>query len=73
MTQRYLIETPTSAVTIEGGVRKVIMVPRDSVIHMSLPVDGLQGLIEVSFNGGTVLMFAQDIRQWGKSLSMAST
>jgi hypothetical protein len=68
MAQRYLIALPTSAVTIEGGARKVILTAKDSVVDVSLPLHGLQGLIEVTVNGGSVLMFAEDIRERGKPI-----
>lgn len=70
MAQRYLIAIPTSAVTIEGRARKVILISKDSVVDVPLPLNGLQGLIEVTVNGGTVLMFAEDIRERGKPVSL---
>jgi hypothetical protein len=72
MAQRYLITTPTCAVSMEDGARKAITVPNDSVVSVSLPLEELQGLIEVTVNGETVLMFAEDIRQRGKPVSRAS-
>jgi hypothetical protein len=72
MAQRYLIGTPTSAAIIEEGARKIITVPGASVIDVPQPLKGLQGLIEVTFDGETVLMFAEDIRQRGKLVSTAS-
>jgi hypothetical protein len=72
MAQQYLITTPTSAVAIEGRERKVITVPNDSIVDVSRPLNGLEGLIEVTVDGQTVLMFAEDIRQRGKPVSRAS-
>ncbi len=57
---------------MEGGARKLILVPRASVVDVPEPLYGLQGLVEVTFNGETVLMFAQDIRQRGKPVSRTS-
>jgi hypothetical protein len=54
-------------------VRKVIVVPNESVVDVSLSLNGRQGLIEVRFNGETVLMFAEDIKQRGMPLAAAST
>jgi len=71
MAQRYLIETPTSA-AIEQNPRKVITVPIGSVIDVARPLNGVRGLIEVTFNGETVLMFAEDIRVRGKAVSALS-
>ena len=71
MAQQYLITTPTSAV-IEQSPRKIITVPRGSVIDVSLPLSGVRGLVEVTFNGETVLMFAEDIRDRGNPVSEAS-
>jgi len=68
MPQRYLITTPTSAVAITSGARQIIEVPNDSVVDVSVPLDGLQGLIEVTVNGEAALMFAEDIRQRGKAV-----
>jgi len=66
-----LINTPTVAV-IEQSPRRVITVPSGSVIEVPLSLNGIQGLIEVTFNGETVLMFAEDIRDRGKPVSTAS-
>lgn len=71
MAQRYLIKTPTSA-AIKQGPRKVITVPSGSVIDVPLTLDGVRGLIEVTFSGETVLMFAEDIRNRGNPVSEAS-
>jgi hypothetical protein len=50
----------------------VITVPGGSVIDVPLPLNGIRGLIEVTFNGETVLMFAEDIKERGTPVSEAS-
>jgi hypothetical protein len=72
MAQRYLLNTPTSAVTFERGTKKIVALPDNSVVDLQQPLDGLQGLIEVTLNGETLLMFADDIRQRAKPLRGAS-
>jgi hypothetical protein len=71
MLKRYSITTPTCAVRMEGGVNTAITLPNDSVVSVPLPLDDLQGLIEVTVNGETVLMFAEDIRRRGQPVSGA--
>jgi len=48
------------------------MVPSGSVIDVPIALNGIQGLIEVTFHGETVLMFAEDIRDRGKPVFGAS-
>ena len=71
MAQRYLIETPTPA-AIAQSPRKIITVPSGSVVDVPLALNGVRGLIEATFNGESVLMFAKDIRRRGKPVSGAS-
>ena len=71
MAEQYRIEHPTSAAVVENGARKVVTVPSASIIDLQRPLNEVNGLIEVTFNGETVLMFAEDIRQRGKLLSRA--
>lgn len=66
MPQRYQLVTPTLVLTGQGHEQKPITLPSDSVIDVPRTLYGLEGLIEVQFNGETVLMFAEDIRQRGK-------
>ena len=73
ITERYVLKTPTSAVTMEDGTRKVRVVPNNSVVNVATPLTGTPGLIEVELNGETVLMFAEDILQRGERVSGAST
>lgn len=70
--QRYVLTTPTSAVIIESGTKKVISVPNNSVVDVEAPLNGTQGLIEVKLNGATVLMFAEDILRLGERSFSAS-
>ena len=65
MAQQYLIAIPTSAVTNKGVAHKVILIPKGSVVHVPLALKELHGLIEVTVNGETLLMFAEDIRERG--------
>lgn len=69
--QRYLIGIPTTAVN-EKSPTKVFVVPSGSVIDVPVPLKGVRGLIEVTFNGEAVLMFAEDIKDRGKPVSAAS-
>jgi hypothetical protein len=71
MAQRYVIATSTTAVN-EQSPTKVFMVPSGSVIDVPVPLKGVRGLIEVTFKGEAVLMFAEDIRDRGKLVSGAS-
>ncbi|SPF56191.1 hypothetical protein SBA4_80004 [Candidatus Sulfopaludibacter sp. SbA4] len=71
MAQWYLITTDTVA-AVEKSPRNVIMVPSGSVIDVPIALNGIQGLIEVTFHGETVLMFAEDIRDRGKPVFGAS-
>lgn len=71
MAQRYLITTPTTAVN-EQSPAKAFTVPSGSVIDVPLPLKGVRGLINVTFNGEGVLMFAEDIRDRGKLVSEPS-
>ncbi len=54
---------PTSAVISETGMKKIITVPRASIIEAPRMLSDLAGLIEVTFKGATVLMFVEDIRE----------
>ena len=72
MAQRYAITTPTTGVSVHNGKRTAITIPKASVIEVAQALDGLQGLIEVTFKGEAILMFAQDIRQRGKPAAGAS-
>jgi hypothetical protein len=67
-----VLKTPASAVAMEDGTRKVMVVPNNSVVDVATPLTGTQGLIEVKLNGENVLMFAEDILQRGKRVSSAS-
>ena len=70
--RRYVLTTPMSAVIIESGTRKVIVVPDNSIVDVTASLTGIEGLIEVKLNGATVLMFAEDILRRGKRASSAS-
>lgn len=70
MARRYLIETPTPAV-IKQSPRTVITVRGGSVIDVPLTLNGVRGLIEVTFDGETRLMLAENIRHRGKPVSEA--
>jgi hypothetical protein len=72
MVQHYQIDTPTLVLAVEGIARMPIIIPSDSVIEVPRTLYGRQGLIEVQFNGTTVLMFAEDIRQRGRRVSKVS-
>ena len=73
MVSCYLLKTPTLAVATDaGGARRFVRVPSNSVVEVTSPIDGLHGLIEVSANGGPVLMFAEDIKERGKRALRAS-
>ena len=73
MAQRYVINAPV-LVAVQRSGKTVITLPSASVIEASEPVDSLQGLIEVTFQGETVLMFAEDLRMRGKLVtSVAQT
>jgi hypothetical protein len=64
MAQRYCITSATSAV-VEQSPRKIITIPRGSVVVVPISLTGVQGLLEVTFNGETVLMFAEDLKARG--------
>jgi len=72
MAKRYLITTPTPAVTTGRKAREFIMLPNNSIVDVSLPLDGIRGLIEVTVDGETMLMFAEDLRLRGRLVFHAS-
>ncbi|MGC4053368.1 MAG: hypothetical protein QM757_29045 [Paludibaculum sp.] len=72
MVNSYLINSPTLVVIVQGSERTPITIPSASIIDVPQELDGLHGLIEVQFNGESVLMFAEDIRQRGKRVSKAT-
>jgi hypothetical protein len=65
MAQRYVINAPV-LVAVQRNDKTVITLPSASVIEASEPVDSMKGLIEVTFKGETVLMFAEDLRMRGR-------
>jgi hypothetical protein len=66
MVQRYLLDSPTIAFTSTDG--SVMMIPKDSIVEVSLALPDRHGLIEVGFGDQVVMMFTEDIRQRGKLL-----
>jgi hypothetical protein len=72
MAQRYVINGPTAVMAVQQSAKTVITIPIASVIEAAEPVDGLQGLIEVTFMGETVLVFAEDIRLRAKLVAGTS-
>jgi hypothetical protein len=72
MAQRYVITTPTLGVSVHNGKRTAITIPEASVIEVGQSLDGFEGLMEVTFEGEAILMFAEDIRQRGKPAAGAS-
>jgi len=70
--ERYVLKTPTSAVTMDDGTRKVVVIPHNSVVDVATTLTGTEGLIEVELKGETVLMFAEDLLQRGERVSSTS-
>ncbi|MDD5544174.1 MAG: hypothetical protein PHX83_13465 [Acidobacteriia bacterium] len=72
--RRYVMKNATSAIIIErvplmGRIaRKIITVPSESVIDVRSPLNDAEGLIEVNFEGETVLMFAEDLQGRGEPM-----
>jgi hypothetical protein len=60
------MNTPTLAVVIRNGYRTPIYVPKGDIVTVSdAPLDGTR-LIEVHWNGETVMMFSIDLRERGE-------
>ncbi|MBN9662642.1 MAG: hypothetical protein J0H49_30870 [Acidobacteria bacterium] len=72
MPQRYQIIAPTLVLAVQGSGKKPITIPTDSMVDVPLTLYGRKGLIEVQFNGETVLMFAEDIRERGVRVARMS-
>ena len=65
MAQRYVIKAPV-LVAARGSDKAVVTLPIASVIETTESVDDAEVLIEVTYQGECVLMFAEDIRLRGK-------
>lgn len=72
MSLQYILGTPTLAVAVHPHGKTVVTLPTASLIDVPDALESQDGLIGVGFNGETVLMFAQDIRERGRLVSSAS-
>jgi len=60
----YEIDTPTLAIEcLENGRKETVTVPRESVVTLAAEIDGT--LVNVVWEGRTVMMFTQDVRVRG--------
>ena len=66
--QRYRLKTPTLAIMAHDGQRIPITIPQGSTIEViDGPLDGSR-LLDVKWEGKTVMMFTMDIRERGERL-----
>jgi len=62
-TQRYRLNTPTLGVFNQDGEKRPITIPPGAVVKvMNNPLDG-NHLIDVKWDGKTIMMFTTDIRE----------
>jgi hypothetical protein len=66
---QYRIVDPTLAVVESAGEKRMITVPSGAIVVADESKLSLDQLIEVSCNGSSVFMFAQDIRVRGQAIS----
>lgn len=67
--ERYLIGTPTTAVRTRDGQKDAFLLPGGSVVETPTSIEGKSGLVEVSLDGESIVMFAEDIQQRGRVIS----
>ncbi len=61
--QRYRLNTPTLAIINQGGQSRPITIPPGAVVKViDGPLDGNR-LVDVKWDGKTVMMFTTDIRE----------
>jgi hypothetical protein len=66
--QRYRMKTPTLAITANDDQNTPITIPRGDVVEVvDGPLDG-DRLLDVQWDGKTVMMFTTDIRERGERL-----
>ena len=68
---RFKLDQPTLAIrTLEDGRQMPLRIPGDNVVTLNGPLTDDQ-LVEAMWDGLTVLMFPQDIRDRGTPVSSA--
>ena len=61
--QRYRLNTPTLAVVKQDGQNRPTTIPSGAVVKVTdVPLDGNR-LVDVKWEGKTVMMFTTDIRE----------
>ncbi len=64
--QSYRLKTPTLAILEQDGSRLPMMVPRDGIVKVTAgPLDGNR-LVDVEWDGRTLMMFTIDLRERGE-------
>jgi hypothetical protein len=71
--ERYRVDTPTLAIlSLPNGKRIAQTVPKGAVVTVvNGPLDGTR-LVDVEWDGKTVMMFTIDLRERGTLISQAS-
>ncbi len=68
--QRYRLKTPTLAIINQDGQNRPITIPHGAVVKViDGPLDGNR-LVDVKWDGKTVMMFTTDIRERGEQLGV---
>jgi hypothetical protein len=71
--QRYRLKTPTLAIVVRDGQNAPITIPSGAEIEVvNGPLDGNR-LLDVAWEGKTVMMFTTDIRERGERLDGAGS
>ena len=70
--QQYSLRTPTVAVSASEGTKKIVTLPTNAVVEVALAIDHEAGLVEVSVEGETLTMFAEDLRRHGRLMAQAA-
>ena len=66
---RYLLKTPTLAILACGDYQRIpITIPNGSVVEVEVELNGNR-LVDVNWDGKTVMMFSVDIRTRGELMT----
>ena len=69
--QTFVLNSPTLAITTIDGARAPITIPQNATVRAGQPLEGRATLIEVHWEGRSLLMFIVDLQQRGTPVQSA--